>query len=383
VNHGLEGDQLKSKPEAARSGMQLVPHRFEAPMTSPPPPLERPLSRSRAIALLEARALPPAAGHELVAVCEARAPWRAPDAAGWRRFFETHLLAIGVVFVAVAAVFFFAANWSALSGWTRLGIVSTSIAASSAVAVRLGLDRLAGKAALTLSGLLIGPVLAVYGQIYQTGADSYELFVGWALLLLPFTLLVRWSALVLFHLALVELAWVLFTTQVWGVHFFEAPLAWGTLALFNIMAFFATELARQQGFGHRTLPRVFLVAALLLIGPRAGRELHALADGAGVQLWIVGSLLCVALSVVVVSVRRRRDVFGLAATGVTLVLSALPAVLELLKDSFGGSWRARTFAEVIAGAFVMVGIFVVGTVVRRAYAHQALHDDGADEGVLS
>lgn len=352
-------------------------------MHQPPSPLERPLTRSRAFAVLEARALSPGAGAELVAVCEERAPWRAPDAADWRKFFETHLLSLGVVFVAVSAVFFFAANWSALSGWARLGIVSTSIAASSSVAIRLGLDRLAGKAALTLSGLLIGPVLAVYGQIYQTGADSYELFLGWALLLLPFTLLVRWSGLVLFHLALVELAWILFTTQVWEIDFFKAPFAWGNLALFNTGAFVITEVARQQGFGHRTLPRVFLIGALALVGPRAGAELEDLGGGSSVEVWIVAALACLALTVAAVSVRKRRDVFGLAATGVTLVLASLPGVLHALQDAFGRSWQARTSAEVVTGVLVLIGIFFVGVVVRRAYAPQALDDDGADEGVLS
>jgi uncharacterized membrane protein len=349
-----------------------------------PSPLERPLSRSRAFALLEGRALHPEAAAELVGVCEERAPWRAPDAASWRRFFETHLLALGVVFVAVSAVFFFAANWSALSGWTRLGIVTTSIASSSAVAVRLGLDRLAGKAALTLSGLLIGPVLAVYGQIYQTGADNHELFVGWALLLLPFTLLVRWSGLVLFHLALVELAWILFTTQVWGISFFKEPFAWGNLALFNAGAFVLTEIARQQGFGHRTLPRVFLVGALLLVGPRVAGELVDVArEQAQLDSWVLGAFGALVLAVVLIGARNRRDVFSLAATGVTAVLAVLPGLLRVLKDAFGVGWQSRTLAEVVAGVFVMVGIFVVGVIVRRAYAPQALDDDSVDEGVLS
>ncbi len=37
----------------------------------------------------------------------------------------------------------------------------------------------------TVSGLMLGLSLAVIGQIYQTGADSYQLFLLWALLLLP------------------------------------------------------------------------------------------------------------------------------------------------------------------------------------------------------
>jgi hypothetical protein len=59
----------------------------------------------------------------------------------------------------------------------------------------------------TISGLMIGLSLAVIGQIYQTGADSYLLFLIWSILLLPwlyrpnigvFTLLCIVSQLTLF-----------------------------------------------------------------------------------------------------------------------------------------------------------------------------------------
>ena len=39
---------------------------------------------------------------------------------------------------------------------------------------------MAGKAVLTLLSLLVGALLALTGQIYQTGADTYELFAWWA-----------------------------------------------------------------------------------------------------------------------------------------------------------------------------------------------------------
>src|SRR5690606_28744139 len=37
----------------------------------------------------------------------------------------------------------------------------------------------------TVAGLMLGLGLAVIGQVYQTGADSYLLFLLWSLLLLP------------------------------------------------------------------------------------------------------------------------------------------------------------------------------------------------------
>ncbi|MET0204922.1 MAG: DUF2157 domain-containing protein [Casimicrobiaceae bacterium] len=48
-----------------------------------------------------------------------------------------------------------------------------------ALAVWRGLDTLPGKAAL-VAALLAGALLALVGQVYQTGADTFELFAAWA-----------------------------------------------------------------------------------------------------------------------------------------------------------------------------------------------------------
>ncbi len=51
------------------------------------------------------------------------------------------------------------------------------------------------RTALLAAGFLFGALFAVFGQIYQTGADSWELFRAWALILLPLALLSRQGGL--------------------------------------------------------------------------------------------------------------------------------------------------------------------------------------------
>ncbi|MBC8290414.1 MAG: DUF2157 domain-containing protein, partial [Planctomycetes bacterium] len=46
-----------------------------------------------------------------------------------------------------------------------------------------------------------GVFLAVFGQVYQTGADEWLLFAGWAGLILPWTALSRFEALWILWLA--------------------------------------------------------------------------------------------------------------------------------------------------------------------------------------
>ena len=47
-----------------------------------------------------------------------------------------------------------------------------------------------------LLSLLTGALLALSGQVYQTGADTFELFAWWAVLILPWVLVSRFSPLV-------------------------------------------------------------------------------------------------------------------------------------------------------------------------------------------
>jgi len=58
--------------------------------------------------------------------------------------------------------------------------------------------------------LLTGAVFAVFGQVYQTGADPYQLFALWAVLILPWALVGRMPWLWLVWIALVNVAVVLY-----------------------------------------------------------------------------------------------------------------------------------------------------------------------------
>ena len=42
---------------------------------------------------------------------------------------------------------------------------------------------------------LIGTLFAVFGQIYQTGADAYDLFLGWTLFTILWAVAIRFAPL--------------------------------------------------------------------------------------------------------------------------------------------------------------------------------------------
>src|SRR5262245_510203 len=97
-----------------------------------------------------------------------------PSPQAWRRFISRALLALGVLLVLSGVIHFTAYNWHLFPKAAKFGILEGAIALASLAALRLrGLQR---QMSLLLAVGLIGPLLAAYGQVYQTGADPWTLF---------------------------------------------------------------------------------------------------------------------------------------------------------------------------------------------------------------
>ena len=111
-----------------------------------------------------------------------------PDAAAWRAFAARLMHAAGLGAVGAGVLFFVAANWQAFGLVGRFALLQVALLACVGVALWRAPPSLPGQAALTLATLLIGALLALFGQSYQTGADVHELFFTWAALALPFAL---------------------------------------------------------------------------------------------------------------------------------------------------------------------------------------------------
>src|SRR5690348_12197782 len=138
-----------------------------------------------------------------------------PSARDWHRFLDRLLLFSGAALLAAGAIFFVAYNWAALGRFSRLALLEALILASTAAYCTLKPERAAAKAALLVSALLMGALLALFGQTYQTGADTWELFAVWAALILPWALAGQLAALWLLWLLLVNLAVVLYFQVHW------------------------------------------------------------------------------------------------------------------------------------------------------------------------
>lgn len=149
--------------------------------------LDRPADRKTVLALYGAGLL--SAGARDGALGLLRPPL------AWWRWTSRVLLLVGAALVLAGVVFFFAWSWAGMSAWTKFGLIECGLVGCVIAAWLVGVDKLAGKVLTLAAAALTGLLLAVYGWTYQTGADSYETFLLWALLIFGWVAIARFGPL--------------------------------------------------------------------------------------------------------------------------------------------------------------------------------------------
>jgi uncharacterized membrane protein len=291
-----------------------------------------------------------------------RAAAIAPSRADWRLFLGRLTLWLGIVALAAAVIFFFAFNWAALGRFAKFGLVEAGIVAALLACWRLDLDGAPGKAVLLLLSLLTGALLALTGQVYQTGADTFELFAWWAALILPWVLVGRFSPLWLVWLALLDIASFLY----FQIAFDLDALLWALFVL-NGLALAGWEAGHRAGLSwlrDSWPPRLIAMASGAMATALAIRAVVG-DDGAPAALAALAWFAWVAAFYHWYR-RVRPDLFMLAVG----LLSVIVAVAAFLAENLlGGSGSA---------GYLIVGLVVIGLSAGGAiWLKSAAREQGA------
>ena len=132
----------------------------------------------------------------------------------WFLWARQMLLFFGSALVLAGIIFFFAYNWAAMGKFIKFGLIESGIIVCIVASHLRGRRQLSGKVLLLSAAVLVGVLLAVYGQIYQTGADAYGLFISWAVLIFGWVLVSEFAALWLVWLILLNTGAILYWQQV-------------------------------------------------------------------------------------------------------------------------------------------------------------------------
>ncbi len=309
---------------------------------------ETPADYSTLLELARRLKLAPAAWRRTLAIAGLT-----PTPAGWQHHIDHFLLALGSLLILAGVAAFFAWNWAELGRLAKFGLIEGGLLITALLAWRFGFDSPGGRVALLATGFLIGVLLALFGQTYQTGADPYGLFLTWAALTLPLALIGRQAGLWILFQLLLNLTLILYYTQVlnppegwWGLNQLLGPLVWlttttldstlaGALFVLNLLALLAWEFGAARGLSptQGTLfPRLFAFLALctavaptLVIVVLAGLDERHRLSVASPLLWLAATA-----AALYYYRRRRQDLFILTCALFGLILIASTFLIRQL-----------------------------------------------------
>lgn len=274
-----------------------------------------------------------------------------PDGQQWRRFMDALLTGLGALLLATGVIFFFAYNWNDLGRFEKFGLIELLILASLVAMWWLDLDSIAGRVTLPAASVLVGALLALVGQTYQTGADPWELFAAWAVMILPWVLVSCTAVMWLLWLLLLNLACYLYFVAIRGLlgSLFDHDFLWPLFAI-NTLAWGLWEIAARQGITwlqRRWAIRILATASGSLLTLLA--ILATVLNDGGIEA--TPTLLLWAVSIAGTYLVYRRlypDVYILAV--------GLLSVVLVVATFIGDRTMVRHFD---AGAFLLVGMVII------------------------
>ena len=264
----------------------------------------------------------------------------------------------------LGVVLWVAANWDALGRLGQFALLQGLFLALCVGALAVP----AARASLGLLALLVlGGLLAYFGQTYQTGADPWQLFALWAGLCLPLCLAARsdvvWAPWALVAMTAVTLWLQSRAGSAWRVGPNDLALhaqAWAAAALLAVGL--SPALRPFTGAGVWAM-RTAITLAVVLVTLSAVAALFS--RGVAPHYWL--GLLAVGGAAVVLALPWAFDVYALSAVALalnTLLVSGLGH--WLLDDHHGGDPIGQLLVLGIAAAGLLATtVSVILGLVRR------------------
>lgn len=136
------------------------------------------------------------------------------DKEKWERFLRVFFITLGIGFTVSGIIFFFAYNWADLHKFAKIGLTQGLILITTILVLYPKIDINIRSIILTGSAILVGVLFAVFGQIYQTGANAYDFFLAWTVFVTLWVIVSNFAPLWLLYLILINTTLILYSEQV-------------------------------------------------------------------------------------------------------------------------------------------------------------------------
>jgi len=162
------------------------------------------------------------------------------DANSWKGFLNLLFISLAVGFTVSGIIFFFAYNWTDLHKFAKMGLIEGLIVLATGAVLFSKLNLNVKNILLTGASVIVGILIAVFGQIYQTGANAYDFFLGWTLFISLWVIISNYPPLWLVFLTLVNTTFVLYSQQV--ASYWSEVFVFSILFLFNSLVLVTIHL---------------------------------------------------------------------------------------------------------------------------------------------
>ncbi|MGE9311823.1 DUF2157 domain-containing protein [Niabella sp. CJ426] len=132
----------------------------------------------------------------------------------WQKFLQLFFITLGIGFTVAGIIFFFAYNWASLHKFAKIGLVEALIMVTTGLIFLPKLNANTRNIILTGAAALVGVLFAVFGQVYQTGANAYDFFLAWVVFITLWAVVSNFAPLWLLYLLLINTTVILYTQQV-------------------------------------------------------------------------------------------------------------------------------------------------------------------------
>ena len=278
-----------------------------------------------------------------------------PDMKSWISFSSKFALSLGLLFLVSGVIFFFAYNWRELHKFAKLSIVGSLILIPAIFALLSDMQKFHVKLSMLAVALFTGCLLAVFGQIYQTGANAYDLFLNWAILITGIVFVADFKPLWFLWIVLINISTVLFGGQImrhWiDPYVFIFLFAVDAIALF-IYEYFGTR--NNPWFESRWLPRILGIAVVCSM-TIAG------ITGIVTDFNDPGHILCLMLAfisyagIIFFYSRKLYDLSSIAVSFVCIIAMVFTGILKVCDFN--------SAAIFFIGGFIIVGLTITSAVL--------------------
>ena len=217
-----------------------------------------------------------------------------PTPQRWLKFINQLLAWFGGLALMFSVLFFVAYNWHEMGKFAKFLLVEVLIilaalgyyfldkkaqkiqqaegstsadssTVSSSTTSQFTVSDTVAKIPLLMASVFFGVLLALFGQTYQTGADPWQLFFNWALLIIPWVIIGRLSALWMVWIGLLNLAVLLYFLEFGGAGLFshqDLNALWSVFSI-NAAALVCWELMsrRYTWLNVRWAPRLLAIVS--------------------------------------------------------------------------------------------------------------------------